>query len=126
LRRAFAVRVTPMTRPKRLTTLAELDGRTIAAKQAHATINAIESDLGGAENITTAKRQIIESAAVTSAMVADLGSRWLAGEQIDLALFTTLCNSQRRLLESIGFERIAKDLTPSVNAYLAQKNSTET
>jgi hypothetical protein len=79
-----------MTRPKRLTTLAELDGRTIAAKQAHATISAIESDLGGAENITTAKRQIIESAAVTSAMVADLGSRWLAGEQIDLALFTTL------------------------------------
>jgi hypothetical protein len=61
-----------MTRPKRLTTLAELDGRTIAAKQAHATISAIESDLGGAENITTAKRQIIESAAVTSAMVADL------------------------------------------------------
>ena len=117
-----------MTRPvkAKLATLDQLDGRTAAAKQARETISAIERDLGGAENITTAKRQVIESAAVTSAIVADLGSRWLAGEQIDLGLFTTLCNSQRRLLESIGFERIAKDLTPSVNAYLAQKNSTET
>jgi hypothetical protein len=111
-----------MTRPKRLTTLAELDGRTIAAKQAHATISAIESDLGGAENITTAKRQIIESAAVTSTMVADLGSRWLAGEQIDLALFTTLCNSQRRLLESVGLERASRDVTPTLQEYLKAKH----
>ena len=68
----------------RLLTLGSLDQRTVAAKQARETISAIESDLGGAENIATAKRQIIESAAVTSAMVADFGSRWLAGEQIDL------------------------------------------
>jgi hypothetical protein len=114
-----------MTRPKRLTTLAELDGRTIAAKQAHATISAIESDLGGAENITTAKRQIIESAAVTTAMVADLGSRWLAGEQIDLALFCTLGNAQRRLFETIGFSRVPKNVTPSVSEYLSQKTSME-
>ena len=112
-----------MTRPKRLTTLAELDGRTIAAKQAHATISAIESDLGGAENITAAKRQIIESAAVTSAMVADLGSRWLAGEQIDLALFTTLCNSQRRLLESVGLDFQAKNVTPTLSQYLEAKKN---
>jgi hypothetical protein len=128
LRSVASLWAAPMSgQPKaRLLTLNSLDQRTVAAKQARETISAIETDFGGAENIATAKRQIIESAAVTSAMVADLGSRWLAGEQIDLGLFTTLCNSQRRLLESIGFERIAKDLTPSVNAYLAQKNSTET
>jgi hypothetical protein len=99
----------------RLLTLSSLDQRTVAAKQARETISAIETDLGGAENITTAKRQIIESAAVTSAMVADLGSRWLAGEQIDLGLFTTLSNSQRRLLESVGLEFRAKDITPSID-----------
>ena len=105
-----------MTRPikTKLTSLADLDGRTVAARLAKDTISAIESDLGGAENITTAKRQIIESAAVTSAMVADMGSRWLAGEQIDLALFTTLCNSQRRLLESVGLDFKARDITPSI------------
>jgi hypothetical protein len=91
-----------MSRPAKakLATLDQLDGRTIAARRARDTITAIEGDLGGAENLTTAMRQIIESAAVTSAMVADLGSRWLAGEQIDLALFCTLGNAQRRLFET--------------------------
>jgi hypothetical protein len=115
-----------MTRPvkAKLATLDQLDGRTVAARQARETISAIESDLGGAENITTAMRQIIESAAVTSAMVADLGSRWLAGEQIDLALFCTLGNAQRRLFETIGFSRVPQNVTPSVGEYLAQKTST--
>src|SRR5215475_14803553 len=112
-----------MTRPAKtkLTSLADLDGRTVAARLAKDTISAIEADLGGAENITTAKRQIIESAAVTSAMVADMGSRWLAGEQIDLALFTTLCNSQRRLLETVGLERRAKPVE-NLQEYLRRKD----
>jgi hypothetical protein len=44
-----------------------------------------------------------------------MGSRWIAGEQIDLALFCTLCNSQRRLYESVGLEFRAKDITPSID-----------
>src|SRR5262245_18879071 len=106
-----------MTRPvkTKLATLADLDGRTVAARMAKDTISAIESDLGGPDNITTAKRQLIESAAVTSAMVADMGSRWLAGEEVDLALFTTLCNSQKRLLEACGLDFVAKDVTPSID-----------
>jgi integrase len=49
-----------MTRPvkAKLATLDQLDGRTVAARQARDTISAIESDLGGAENITTAMRQM--------------------------------------------------------------------
>jgi hypothetical protein len=111
-----------MGRPAKtkLSRVDQLDGRTAAARAARETISAIESDLGGAENITTANRQVIESAAVTSAMVADLGSRWLAGEQIDLGLFTTLCNSQRRLLESVGLEFRAKDITPSIDQIAAE------
>ena len=111
-----------MTRPvkSKLVTLDQLDGRTVAARMAKDTISAIESDLGGADNISTARRQLVESAAVTSAMVADMGSRWLAGEQIDLALFTTLCNSQRRLLESVGLEFRAKDITPSIDEIAQQ------
>jgi hypothetical protein len=106
-----------MSRPAKakLATLDQLDGRTIAAKRARDTISAIEADLGGAENLTTSMRQIIESAAVTSTMVADLGSRWLSGEQIDLALFCTLGNAQRRLFETIGLERAPRDVTSSIH-----------
>lgn len=76
--------------------------------------------------MTTAMQKVAETAAVTTAMVNDMAAKWLNGEEADPALFCMLANAQRRLLETLGFERIAKDLTPSVNAYLAQKNSTET
>jgi hypothetical protein len=117
---------TPMTRPKRLTSLAQIDQRTIAARQVHETIAAIEVDQGGRDQMTTAMQKVAETAAVTTAMVNDMAAKWLNGEEVDPALFCTLANAQRRLFETLGFERIAKDLTPSVNAYLAQKNSTET
>jgi hypothetical protein len=117
-----------MTRPvkAKLATLDQLDGRTVAARQVRETISAIESDHGGRDQMTEARLRIAETAAVTTAMVNDLAAKWLNGEQIDLALFCTLGNAQRRLFETLGFERIAKDLTPSISAYLAQKNSTET
>jgi hypothetical protein len=105
-----------MTEPKaRLKSLTQLDQRTNVARGARDLVSSIESDLGGPENISTAKRQIIESAALASAMVADLGSRWLAGESIDQVLFMTLCNGQLRLLTSIGIEFKAKDITPSID-----------
>jgi hypothetical protein len=48
----------------RLLSLDDLDNRTTAAKQVKDTINAISSDLGGPDNITVAKRQIVDSAAI--------------------------------------------------------------
>src|SRR5262249_35343704 len=51
----YQIRAQDMTRPAKtkLATLADLDGRTVAARMAKDTISAIESDLSGAENITT-------------------------------------------------------------------------
>jgi hypothetical protein len=109
----------------RLATLDQLDGRTIAAKQAREVISSIEEDLGGRESISTARRALIENAAVLGAVVQDMGAKWISGEQIDLALFATLSNTRRRLLESVGLDRAARDVTPSVSEYLAQKTPTE-
>jgi hypothetical protein len=77
-----------MTRPvkAKLATLDQLDGRTIAAKQAREVISSIETDLGGRESISTARRALIENAAVLGAVVQDMGAKWISGEQIDLAL----------------------------------------
>jgi hypothetical protein len=44
-----------------------------------------------------------------------MGAKWISGEQIDLALFATLSNTRRRLLESVGLDRAARDVTPSVS-----------
>ena len=107
-----------MTRPKRLTTLAELDGRTIAARQVRETIESIQSDHGG--QMTTAMQKVAETAAVTTAMVNDMAAKWLNGEEIDPGLFCTLANAQRRLFETLGFDRTAKDVTPSIDEIAQQ------
>ena len=52
-----------MTRPlkTKLATLDQLDGRTIAAKQARALMADIESDLGGRDELSTAEFQLIQT-----------------------------------------------------------------
>ncbi len=93
--------------------LESLDGRTAAAQCVRELIAALEADKGGADNMTTAERQVAMTAALTTAMVRDLGARWSRGEPVDLALFPTLSNSERRAYEAIrGFEYRAKDVTP--------------
>jgi hypothetical protein len=111
-----------MTRPlkAKLTTLAELDGRTNSAKEARAVISAIEADLGGPESISTARRALIENAAVLGAVVQDMGAKWLSGETVDLNLYSTLSNTRRRLLESIGLDFRARDITPTVDEIAAE------
>ena len=117
-----------MTRPvkAKLATLDQLDGRTIAAKQVREVISSIEADLGGSENISTARRAIIENAAVMGAVVQDMGAKWISGEQIDLNLYSTLSNTRRRLLESVGLDFKARDVTPTLAEYLASKEKNET
>ena len=70
----------------------------------------MEMDCGGADMLSTAERSIIRHAALAGAMIEDLGARWLAGEAIDPALFSTLSNTERRLYETIGLRRRPRDV----------------
>jgi len=106
----------------RLLTLDQLDHRTAAAKRCRDLIGAIELDLGGSDRLSTSERQIIQRAAITGAVLEDIETRWLAGDPIDPALYATLGNAQRRLLETIGLRRRARDVTPSVDEYVARLN----
>jgi len=102
----------------RLQSLEDLDRRTSAYRKTAELIERVEADLGGAERLSTAEQQIIRHAALTGAMLEDLGTRWLGGEPIDPALFATLSNSERRLYETVGLQRRQRDVTPSLQAYL--------
>ena len=105
----------------RLLTLADLDGRTRAAQAVSKTMSAIASDLGGNEHLSTGEQQIIKRVALTGAMLEDMAARWLLGEPVDPALYATLSNAERRLLETVGLKRRARDVTPSLSQYLASK-----
>jgi glutathione S-transferase len=96
----------------RLKTLADLDHRTAAARRAHALVQQLETDLGGAEYLTTARRELVKRAGALSAILEDFEARWLAHERLNLADYLSGCNTQRRILTSIGLERRARLVNP--------------
>src|SRR5665811_841709 len=81
----------------RLLTLADLDGRTHAAKRARELIDAIHADLGGVDQLATGEQQIVQRASLLGCMAEDLEAKWLTGVSIDPAMLATLANAQRRL-----------------------------
>jgi hypothetical protein len=109
----------------RLLTLSHLDGRTAAAKRARDLIEAIETDLGGSDRLSTGERQLVQRAAVLGAVLTDTESRWIEGEPVDLTGYCTIVNAQRRVLETIGLRRRSRDVTPDLHDYLAQKHKAD-
>jgi hypothetical protein len=106
----------------RLLTLADLDSRTRACKQALALRDGFLADLGGADYATVAQRELSQRGAILGAMLEDQEARWLRGDGVELPEYCTLVNAQRRVLADIGLERRQRDVTPSITEYIAQKS----
>jgi hypothetical protein len=106
----------------RLLTLADLDSRTRACKQALALRDGFLADLGGADYATVAQRELAQRGAILGAMLEDQEARWLRGDGVELPEYCTLVNAQRRVLADIGLERRQRDVTPSITEYIAQKS----
>jgi hypothetical protein len=83
----------------RLLTLGHLDGRTLAARRARELIEASEGE-----------KQLVQRAAVLGAYIESLEVRWLNGEKVDLADYLAACNTQRRILATVGLARRTKDI----------------
>jgi hypothetical protein len=97
----------------RLRSFEQLDQRTHAAQKAKSLVAAIESDLGGADNLSSAQRELTKRAALIGAMLEDTEVKWLAREDADLHLYGMLADRQRRILESLGLGRVARDVSPA-------------
>jgi hypothetical protein len=99
-----------------------VDGRSTWVRRLRDLISLHLSDLGGDDAVSEAERSIVRRVATLTVELERLELVFaLAGEakpeQIDL--YQRTANSLRRLLESIGIKRVPRDVTPSVDAYLA-------
>jgi hypothetical protein len=104
----------------RFLTLAHLDGRSRAVASANALKAGFETDLGG--DLSTGQSQLVQRAALLGVMIEDFETRHLLGEPIEVDLYLTAINVQRRVLVTLGLERKARDVsTPSLNDYLASQ-----
>jgi len=88
--------------------LARLDKRTKVARAVLGRIGELESDAGGVESLSAARRSLIRHAAWLDALVESYELRLAAGEEIDVGAFTQSLNSLLGLLRLVGLERRAK------------------
>jgi hypothetical protein len=86
----------------KLLDLSNLDQRTAACKAARALIDALTASLGGADMLSAGERQLVERAALLSALIRDYETRWVAGERIAMSDYLASVNTLRRVLVSLG------------------------
>ena len=101
-----------------LLTLADLDGRTLAARRAKGLVEEFQTDLGGADRITGAQREMVTRAAVLGAVIQHHEARMLTGKRVDFSAYLAAVNVQRRVLATLGLERKVRDVTPRLGDYV--------
>ena len=102
-----------------------VDGRSTWHRRCRDLIEMFSDDLGGVETLSSAKQQIVRRCAVTIVELEALELRFATGtgaEPAELDLYQRTSNTLRRNLESLGLERVPKDVTPHLGAYLAGKH----
>jgi hypothetical protein len=81
------------------------------------------ADLGGEGNISAAEYSIIRCAAALKVELEALEAKFATGksDKGDVDLYIRGAGGLRRLLQSLGLERRAKNVGPTVEEYLASK-----
>jgi len=105
--------------------LHDVDGRSPWVRRCKDIIAAHLSDLGGADNASAAERSIVRRASVLTVELERLEAKFAtAGEASpdEIDLYARVAGNLRRLLEAVGLQRRARDVSPpSVAEYLAHK-----
>lgn len=105
--------------------LADLDGRTAAAKKARDLVAGLISDLGGIDNVSVAERELVRRAAVLTTVCQDNEVAILTGATVDLPMHLAAINALRRLFETVGLQRRARDVTPPLREQLIRGMATD-
>jgi hypothetical protein len=95
-----------------------IDGRSWWTRRARELIASYVADLGGAANVSAAERGIIRRAATLQIELERLEFRFamlpddVAANPDDIDLYQRTAGGFRRLLETVGIKRAARDVTP--------------
>jgi hypothetical protein len=74
------------------------------------------SDLGGADGLSEAQLSLIRRISTLECELERLDGKLSLGQEINLAEYTTTANALRRLIETMGLKRVARDITQSLEA----------
>jgi hypothetical protein len=92
------------------------NGRSPWARRWRDLIEAHISDLGGRANLSEAQRSLIKRASTIEIELEQVEGRLSLGRAADLAEYATAASHLRRIFETLGVERKARDMGDIVEA----------
>jgi hypothetical protein len=101
--------------------LPDVDGRSVIARRYRDISTAILVDQGGADACSESRKQLVRRFAAAAVLAEQMEARLANGENIDISDHALLVSSLVRIARQIGVNRIAKDITPTLEQYLAGK-----
>jgi hypothetical protein len=103
-----------------------VDGRSGWARRLRDLIGLHLSDLGGEDMASEAERSIVRRVATLTVELERMETAFaLAGEAQpeQLELYQRVASTMRRLLEAIGIKRVPRNVTPTLEQYLANRKA---
>ena len=105
-----------------------VDGRSAWVRRCKELLADHLSDLGGADHASAAERSLVRRACVLTVELERMEKAFaLAGEAPaeDLEIYARVAGNLRRLLEAVGLQRRARNVTPTLDEYLEQQPPAE-
>jgi hypothetical protein len=99
----------------RLFAIAGLDGRTQTARRFRDLVEAVTGDVGGADILSEAQRQLIRRASALSIMAEAVEADLVRDLGLDINNYGMICDRLRRILESLGLARVARPVNDGSN-----------
>jgi hypothetical protein len=96
----------------------EADGRSPWARRLRDLIEAHIADLGGPFVLSEAQRSLIRRASTIELELEQLEGQLSEGKAANLAIYATAAGHLRRILETLGIERRARDVTLTLGQVL--------
>ena len=90
-------------------------------------VREIETDLGGRRELSRIERELVGAFAGAATTLQYLNVQVALGEssEIDLGSYATLASTMLRIGSRLGFRRRSRDVTPSVQDYIATVHARE-
>jgi hypothetical protein len=102
-----------------------LDGRSTWARRFHDLCAAHASDCGGPDSLSEAQISLIRRSAALEVTLEKLETDMANGVEVNLDLYSRVAGHLRRILETVGVRRVAKDVTPKLADILLRHQQEE-
>lgn len=101
--------------------IAPADGRSREARRFRDVFGDMLGHLGGDDRVSEPRRHLAKRATALIVWCETVEARLAAGEELDVAPYTTAINSLRRLLTDLGLDPAVRDVTPTLTDYLRER-----